>query len=151
LATRLILDFCGGEASDVSLAGAIPAPPPSIDFDPAYVRKLAGLDLPESRIRTILADLGFASEGGRVQPPSWRRDVEGKADLVEEVARIAGCGALPAEPLPPAQRPASGVLTLRQSRIRAARRALAAAGYDEAITWSFTSRAAAVAFGGGEA
>ena len=153
LATRLILEFCGGEASEISVAGAIPLPPPAIDFDPAYVRKLAGLDLPEGRIRTILEALGFTYEGAKnrevVQPPSWRRDVEGKADLVEEVARIAGYGALPAEPLPPAPRPAGGVLTLRQSRMRAARRALAAAGYAEAVTWSFVSRAAAEAFGGG--
>ena len=149
LATRLILEFCGGEPSAVSLAGAIPAPPPAIDFDPAYVKRLAGLDLPASRIRTILEALGFVYEGARVQPPSWRRDVDGKADLVEEVARIAGYGALPAEPLPPIARPTSGVLTLRQSRIRAARRALAASGYAEALTWSFTSRAAAEAFGGG--
>ena len=149
LATRLILEFCGGEPSEVSLAGAIPAPPPAVDFDPAYVKKLAGLDLPADRIRTILEALGFGYEGARVQPPTWRRDVEGKADLVEEVARIAGYGALPAEPLPPLPSKAGGVLTLRQSRIRAGRRALAAAGYAEAMTWSFTSRAAAEAFGGG--
>jgi phenylalanyl-tRNA synthetase beta chain len=150
LATQLILEFCGGEPSEVTLAGELPAPLAAIDFDPAYVRKLAGLDLPASRIRTILEALGFTYAGARVQPPSWRRDVDGKADLVEEVARIAGYGALPAEPLPPIARPASGVLTLRQSRIRAARRALAAAGYEEAVTWSFTSRAAAQAFGGGD-
>jgi phenylalanyl-tRNA synthetase beta chain len=149
LATQLILEFCGGEPSEVTLAGEPPSPPPAIDFDPAYVKKLAGLDLPAGRIRTILEALGFVYEGARVQPPSWRRDVHGKADLVEEVARIAGYGALPAEPLPPIARLASGVLTLRQSRIRAARRALAAAGYEEAVTWSFTSRAAAQAFGGG--
>jgi phenylalanyl-tRNA synthetase beta chain len=149
LATRLILDVCGGEPSEVTLAGAIPAPPPAIDFDPNYVKKLAGLDLTTSRIRTILEALGFRYEGARVQPPTWRRDVDGRADLVEEVARIAGYGALPAEPLPPIARPASGVLTLRQARIRAARRALAAAGYEEAVTWSFTSHAAAEAFGGG--
>jgi phenylalanyl-tRNA synthetase beta chain len=149
LATQLILEVCGGEPSAVTLAGAIPAPLPAIDFDPAYVKKLSGLDLPASRIQTILEALGFSYEGARVQPPSWRRDVDGKADLVEEVARIAGYGALPAEPLPPVARPASGVLTLRQTRIRAARRALAAAGYEEALTWSFTSRAAATAFGGG--
>src|SRR5580658_344301 len=149
LATQLILEMCGGEASEVRLAGEIPAPPPAIDFDPAYVRKLAGLDLPPARIRTILEALGFVYEGARVQPPTWRRDVEGKADLVEEVARIAGYDALPAEPLPPIGRPMSGVLTLRQSRIRAARRELAAAGFEEAITYSFVARAAAEAFGGG--
>jgi phenylalanyl-tRNA synthetase beta chain len=151
LATRLILEFCGGEASEIQLAGELPAPPPAIAFDPAYVKRLAGIELPPTRIRTILEALGFAYEGARVQPPSWRRDVDGKADLVEEVARIAGYDALPAEPLPAIARPASGVLTPRQARIRAARRALAAAGYAEAVTYSFVSRAAATAFGGGEA
>jgi phenylalanyl-tRNA synthetase beta chain len=150
LATRLVLELCGGEASEIRVAGQIPAPPAAIDFDPAYVRKLAGIELPNDRIRTILETLGFAFEGWRVQPPTWRRDVDGKADLVEEVARIAGYDALPAEPLPPMARPASGVLTPRQSRIRVARRALAAAGYAEAVTWSFVSRAAATAFGGGD-
>src|SRR6185312_4621036 len=70
------------EPSEVSLAGAIPAPPPAVDFDPAYVKRLAGLDLPADRIRTILEALGFEYQGARVQPPTWRRDVEGKADLV---------------------------------------------------------------------
>jgi phenylalanyl-tRNA synthetase beta chain len=149
LATRLILDICGGEPSEVLLAGALPAPPPVIAWDPAYVERLAGLALPNSRIREILQTLGFVIEGTHVRPPSWRRDVEGRADLVEEVARIAGYDALPAEPLPPMPRPASGVLTLRQSRIRAARRALAAAGYQEAVTFSFVSQAAAKLFGGG--
>ncbi len=120
-----------------------------IAWDPGYVERLAGLALPNSRIRTILETLGFAIEGSRVQPPTWRRDVEGRADLVEEVARIAGYDALPAEPLPPMVRPASGVLTLRQSRLRVARRALAAAGYAEALTFSFVSQAAAKLFGGG--
>ena len=150
LATRLVLELCGGEASEIRVAGQVPAPPPAIDFDPGYVKKLAGIELPNDRIRTILETLGFAFEGWRVQPPTWRRDVDGKADLVEEVARIAGYDALPAEPLPPMARPASGALTPRQSRIRAARRALAAAGYAEAVTWSFVSRAAAKAFGGGD-
>jgi phenylalanyl-tRNA synthetase beta chain len=155
LATKLILEMCGGEASEVVLAGEIPAPPAPIAFDPAYVKKLAGLYLPADRIRTILTTLGFEIAGAKpggawsVQPPSWRRDVEGKADLVEEAARIAGFDALPAEPLPPMPRTSGGVLTLRQARIRAARRALAAAGYEEAVTYSFVSRAAAEAFGGG--
>ncbi|MFI4933869.1 MAG: phenylalanine--tRNA ligase subunit beta [Caulobacterales bacterium] len=149
LATQLILEFCGGEASEIRLAGEIPAPRPPVDFDPAYVARLAGLQLPEARIRAILETLGFQLDGWRVSPPSWRRDVEGRADLVEEVARIAGYDALPAEPLPPAARAASGVLSPRQARLRAARRALAAAGYAEAVTWSFVSRRAAELFGGG--
>jgi phenylalanyl-tRNA synthetase beta chain len=149
LATQLILELCGGEASEVFVAGAAPAPPGPIDFDPAYVEKLAGLPLPAERTNTILAKLGFSIEDSQVTPPSWRRDVEGKADLVEEVARIEGYGALPATPLPPAARASSGVLDARQSRLRAARRALAAYGWSEAITWSFVSRRVAELFGGG--
>ena len=149
LATRLILEMCGGEPSTVSLAGAIPAPPPSFAFDPAYVAKLGGLDLPNDRVRTILEALGFRFDGWRIEPPTWRRDVEGKADIVEEVTRIAGYGALPATPLPELPRATSGVLSVRQTRIRAARRALAAAGFAEAVTWSFVSRKAAALFGGG--
>jgi len=149
LATRLILEFCGGEASEVRLAGQVPSPPAAIDFDPSYVKRLAGLELPEDRTRTILQKLGFKLEGWRVFPPTWRRDVEGRADLVEEVARIAGFDALPAEPLPALAHAAGGMLSVRQSRIRAARRAMAAWGYGEAVTWSFVSQAAARLFGGG--
>ncbi|HXQ14660.1 MAG TPA: phenylalanine--tRNA ligase subunit beta [Caulobacteraceae bacterium] len=149
LAAQLILEMCGGEPSEILVAGKIPAPPPAIAWDPGYVERLAGMSLPNSRIRSILETLGFVIEGTHVRPPTWRRDVEGRADLVEEVARIAGYDALPAEPLPPMARPASGVLTLRQTRLRAARRALAAAGYAEALTFSFVSQAAAKLFGGG--
>ena len=149
LATRLILDLCGGEPSDVIFAGQAPALRDAVTFDPAYVRRLSGLDIPEDRVWKILADLGFQRRGDQVQPPSWRPDVDGKADLVEEVARIAGFDALPAEPLPEAPHAIGGVLTPRQGRIRAARRALAAAGYQETIGWSFTARSTAVLFGGG--
>ncbi len=150
LATKLILEICGGEASETVLAGKPPAPPEPIAFDPAYVERLSGLAVPPERVWSILADLGFARIGDRVQPPSWRRDVAGKADLVEEIARIAGYGALPSTPLPAQNRPAGGVLTVRQARMRTARRALAAAGYQETITWSFTARATARLFGGGD-
>jgi len=85
-----------------------------------------------------------------VQPPSWRRDVEGKADLVEEVARIAGYDRLPAEPLPDVEPQAGGVLTVRQGRMRTARRLMAARGYDEALTWSFMRTEWAKLFGGGD-
>jgi phenylalanyl-tRNA synthetase beta chain len=149
LATQLILELCGGEPSDVSVAGEAPAPPGPIAFDRAYVKKLAGLDLPPRRIDEILEKLGFAVNGDQVTPPSWRRDVEGKADLVEEVARIEGFDKLPLEPLPEVAPPPGGVLTQRQARMRLARRALAARGYEEAITWSFLRQEWAEAFGGG--
>ena len=150
LATRLIQELCGGEASDAVLAGELPAPLAPIAFDPAYVGKLSGLTVPATRVWSILEALGFTHEGGRVQPPTWRRDVDGKADLVEEVARIEGYGALPVDPLPEVKTSAGGVLTVRQNRIRIARRALAAAGYEEAICWSFTARRTAQLFGGGD-
>ena len=154
LATRLILDLCGGEASDVLVAGQAPAPPAPIAFDPAYVHRLSGLSVGREGTVEILTKLGFKVEGSgtslTVTPPTWRRDVEGKADLVEEVARIAGFGALPSTPLPHMATPVGGVLTPRQARARIARRALAAQGFNEAVTWSFTATKTAALFGGGQ-
>jgi len=149
LATQLIIDLCGGEPSEIRVAGEIPASPQPVEFDPAYVEKLSGLKVPAGRTNEILTALGFTLKGSTVTPPSWRRDVEGKADLVEEVARIEGFAALPSTRLPDVARPVGGVLTTRQTRARTARRELAAAGYQEALTWSFTSRATAELFGGG--
>ena len=153
LATRLILDLCGGEPSDVVVAGQAPADPVAFAFDPARVGSLTGLSLDEDRIAEILTRLGFeVARGTRwtVTPPSWRRDVEGPADLVEEVARIEGYGALPSTPLPDLGAPSKGVLNPRQARVRLARRALAAMGYAEAVTWSFTKQSTAALFGGGD-
>ncbi|MEI6283254.1 MAG: phenylalanine--tRNA ligase subunit beta, partial [Alphaproteobacteria bacterium] len=99
----------------------------------------------------ILSALGFDSKGNKITPPTWRRDVGGKADLVEEVARIAGFDALPSTPLPDVERPPGGILNPLQARVRIARRALAAAGYHEALTWSFTKQSTAALFGGGAA
>lgn len=150
LATRLILELCGGEASELTLAGEAPTPPTAMTFDRAYVKQLSGLDIGEARIDEILTRLGFAVAGDQVTPPSWRRDVEGRADLVEEVARIQGYDALPATPLPELAPAAGGVLTVRQGRVRVARRGMAARGYAETITWSFTAQATAKLFGGGD-
>lgn len=158
LATRLILDLCGGEPSEIVFVGEPPASPAPFAFDPAYVKRLSGMDLADDRIGTILGQLGFLvqaapagqSEPWLVTPPSWRRDVEGPADLVEEVARIEGFDSLPDTPLPEVARPAGGVLSPRQARVRTARRALAALGYAEAVTWSFTKQSTAALFGGGD-
>lgn len=158
LATRLILDLCGGEPSDIVFVGEPPASPAPFAFDPAYVERLSGMDLADDRIGTILGQLGFLvqaaptgqAEPWLVTPPSWRRDVEGPADLVEEVARIEGFDSLPETPLPEVARPAGGVLSPRQARVRTARRALATLGYAEAVTWSFTKQSTAVLFGGGD-
>ncbi len=155
LATQLVLDLCGGEPSDVLLAGHLPEPVAAVDFDPAYVAKLGGLDIPAERSLEILSALGFETSGkGKtyvVQPPSWRRDVEGKADLVEEVTRIFGYDKLPAAALPELEARSGGVLSQRQARAAIARRVLASLGYAEAITWSFMRREHAERFGGGRA
>ena len=153
LATRMILDLCGGEPSEVVLTGQAPANPSAFPFDPARVASLTGLTLDDDRIAEILTRLGFEVLRGTpwtVTPPSWRRDVEGPADLVEEVARIEGYGALPSTPLPDLGAPSKGVLNSRQGRVRLARRALAAMGYAEAVTWSFTKQSTAALFGGGD-
>lgn len=149
LATRLVLEFCGGEASDVVSVGEAPARLAPIAFQSSYVERLSGIAVSESRVDAILSALGFTMGSETAQPPSWRRDIDGKADLVEEVARIEGFDALPSTPLPEIPRAVGGVLTLRQGRIRLARRALAAAGFQEAVTWSFTSQKIATLFGGG--
>ena len=152
LATKLILDLCGGEPSEIVVAGQAPANPAAFAFDPARVGSLTGLTLDDDRIAEILTRLGFEVARGTpwtVTPPSWRRDVEGPADLVEEVARIEGYGALPSTPLPDLGAPSRGVLNPRQARVRTARRALAAMGYAEAVTWSFTKQSTAALFGGG--
>jgi phenylalanyl-tRNA synthetase beta chain len=150
MATRLILEICGGEPCEVRVAGHAPAPPAAVEFDHSYVAKLSGLSVDSARIDRILTDLGFTVQGEMVTPPTWRRDVDGKADLVEEVARIEGFAALPSTALPEMPRAAGGVLTVRQTRMRNARRAMAARGYAEAVTWSFMPTASARMFGGGD-
>ena len=156
LATRMVLELCGGEPSTVVLAGRLPAPRPPVSLPAGEVERLTGLKTSPERIVEILRALGCKVETKvesgavmRVQPPTWRRDIEGAADLVEEVARIEGLDALPAEPLPEARPRVGGAATVRQARARTARQALAAAGYDETIGWSFTSRRLAELFGGG--
>ena len=149
-ATRLILEICGGEASEAVVAGAVPDTARAYRFDPSRVASLVGLDVPEAEQRGILEALGFRLDGDRAWTPSWRPDVQGEADLVEEVARVASLSGLRGVPLP---RPRPGVparvLTPGQARERAARRTAAALGYDEAVTYSFIDAGAAEAFGGG--
>ncbi|WP_292043309.1 MULTISPECIES: phenylalanine--tRNA ligase subunit beta [unclassified Brevundimonas] len=153
LATKLILDLCGGQPSEIVVAGEAPAAPQGFAFDPAFVKRLSGMDLTEDRIAEILTALDFKVERGSpwtVTPPTARRDAHGPADLVEEVARIEGFASLPSTPLPVQAPPAGGILSARQSRVRTARRALASMGYAEAVTWSFTKQSKAQLFGGGD-
>jgi phenylalanyl-tRNA synthetase beta chain len=156
LATRMIMEFCGGEPSEVMVAGAAPAPRAPILFDPDRTRTLAGLAVSPTRTRAILKALGFetTAEGQSskkliVTAPSWRGDVEGPADLVEEIARIEGYDKLPAAEPPRAASFRAPPASVGESRTRVARRAASAAGYLEAVTWSFCARKHAEAFGGG--
>jgi len=155
LATKMVLDLCGGEASEALIAGEIPTPEKIITFPWSEVKRLTGLSLLVPEMKAILTELGFWVSGTdkevKVAVPSWRPDVEDKADLVEEIMRIAGLDHVEAVPFPRevAEVP-KPVLTLIQKRTRLAKRALATRGLVEAITWSFISKAEAELFGGGK-
>ncbi len=153
-ATRLILELCGGEPSELVVAGAEPEWKRSLTLRPGRVAALGGVDLPRERQVRILMDLGFTVDGedeeGRlvVGVPSWRADVHGEADLVEEVLRVHGFHAIPATPLPRETVLTRPALTLKQRRVALAKRTLAARGLSEAVTWSFLSGPVAELFGG---
>ncbi|MGB8812085.1 MAG: phenylalanine--tRNA ligase subunit beta [Paracoccaceae bacterium] len=150
LATQMILDICGGEASNLVQDGETPNTKRSYTLNPARVVSLVGMDISESEQRQTLTALGFSLRGDQVTPPSWRPDVLGDADLVEEVARVASLSKLVGKPL---RRTAPGVpkpiLTPLQTRERTARRTLASLGYNECVTYSFIDQPAAALFGGG--
>ncbi|MGH1417686.1 MAG: phenylalanine--tRNA ligase subunit beta [Hyphomicrobiaceae bacterium] len=153
-ATAMILDLVGGTPSKSVVAGKVPEPNNVITFDPKRVEKLTGVKLAVKDITKILDDLGFEisskGEALKVKVPSWRPDVHGAADLVEEVVRITGLNKIPSTPLPRATGVARPVLTNLQKRTRFARRALAARGLVEAVTWSFVTGEEATLFGGGD-
>lgn len=154
LGTGLVLDICGGTPSPLTLVGPGVPVQEAISFPVAEVERLTGLQVGPARSLSILRHLGFAvREDGlqtaRVTPPSWRPDVEGKADLVEEVMRIVGLDQVPATPLPRPARVPAAVLTPLQRRTRLARRLLAGRGLQEAVTWSFIAHHQAERFGGG--
>lgn len=153
LATQLILEWCGGEASETVVAGQVPQWRRMIEFDPDYVAQLGGLEVKKSETVSILKRLGFVVEDSpilRVTPPSWRSDVQGRADLVEEVVRIHGLDDIASTPLTRGSAVAKPTLTPGQRRTRAVRRMLAARGFNETISYSFIPRADARLFGGGD-
>jgi phenylalanyl-tRNA synthetase beta chain len=154
LATAMMLDVAGGTPSKARIAGAPPDAKAVIAFNFGLVEKLAGIAIPEKDIRRTLEALGFAVEGkpatSTVTAPSWRPDIHGAADLVEEVVRIAGLDKVPSAPMPRARGVAGAMLTENQRRVRRARRTLAARGFVEAVSWSFIPRATARHFGGGQ-
>ncbi len=157
LATELVMQFCGGEPSEMVVVGHAPAPRPVLLFPWSETQRLTGLELSTQEMAAILEKLGFAvertagnSDRAYVHIPSWRPDVEGKADIVEEIVRIAGLGRVKSVALKrDDEGVAQPVLTLLQRRVSGARRALAARGMAEAVTWSFVSKAQAELFGGG--
>src|SRR5262245_34788224 len=152
LATQMVLDLCGGEASEIVLAGDPTPKEKVIDFPLGELPRLAGLKLPLADLRRVLEKLGFfaAGQGERVKVavPSWRPDVHGRADIVEELVRIVGVDRVPSTRFgrEQARKP---ILTPIQNRTRKAKRALAARGLLEAVTWSFVSKREAELFGGG--
>jgi len=152
LATAMILELAGGEASELAIAGAVPEGHKTLRFDPARIASLGGIEISPERARDILAALGFgwAEEGGEVAVavPPWRPDIIGEADLVEEVLRIHGYDAIPDAALPRRAGVARATLTAGQRRARAVKRRLAGEGLDEAVTYSFMDARAAVHFGG---
>jgi phenylalanyl-tRNA synthetase beta chain len=154
LGTALMLEVAGGQPSKAKVAGKPPEAKTVVSFSFSQVEKLAGIKLPEKQMRGTLEALGFAIDGKgatvKVKAPSWRPDIHGAADLVEEIVRIAGLDKVPAAPMPRLSGVARPVLTETQKRVRHARRVLAGRGLVEAITWSFIPRPQAEAFGGGQ-
>ncbi|GAA4710191.1 phenylalanine--tRNA ligase subunit beta [Sphingomonas lutea] len=153
-ATAMIQQLCGGDASQVTFATtkawADVIAERTVPFRSARVEALAGIDLPEAEQHATLDRLGFRITGNGVVPPSWRSDIDGEADIVEEVARIHGYDNVPSTPLPRAMGVAQPTATRSQIVERRLRRTAAARGLDEAVTWSFISEKEAAAFGGGE-
>jgi phenylalanyl-tRNA synthetase beta chain len=154
MATRMVLDLCGGTATEIIVAGATPIPERVIDFPLEEIKRLAGLALPAAEVERVLGRLGFVIAGAgpviRVSVPTWRPDVHGKADLVEEMVRIVGVDRVPMTPFDRGEVARKPVLTPLQVRTRKARRALGVRGLVEAVTWSFISHPAAMLFGGGK-
>ncbi|MEW7007184.1 phenylalanine--tRNA ligase subunit beta [Lentilitoribacter sp. EG35] len=154
IATQMVLDLCGGTPSKLSVTGYQPHQAKIVEFPYSEVKRLTGLDVSKEESADILTRLGFEIDGtGDVVPvkvPSWRPDVDGKADLVEEVMRIHGVNEIEPQPLPSLDAVNGRILTTLQIRTRSARRALAVRGMSEAVTYSFISAVEAEAFGGGD-
>ena len=154
IATRMILDLCGGEASHVVMAGAVPDTSRSFSLRKTRVKTLGGADVPLAQQKQILSDLGFGvtetADTLDCSVPSWRPDVHGEADLVEEVCRIHGLDNIPPQPMDRPSAIAKPVLNPLQKRMLSSRRMLATRGFNEAITWAFLPEDHAKLFGGGQ-
>jgi phenylalanyl-tRNA synthetase beta chain len=155
MATRLVMELCGGTPSENVVVGKAYGDDRIVDFPLAEMKRLAGIEVPLPEMRGILTRLGFMMAGTgpvmKVAIPSWRTDVQGKADIVEEIVRIVGVDKVPMTPFERGDEPRKAVLTPIQLRTRRAKRSLAARGMVETVTWSFISKPAADLFGGGKA
>jgi phenylalanyl-tRNA synthetase beta chain len=150
IATKLVLDLTGGTASAITRVGQAPVTPRIFSYDTDYCRRLGGVDVAPEQQRSILERLGFSvTSDWSINVPSWRRDVDGPADIVEEIVRMIGLDNVVSVPLPRADGVAKPTATPAQSLERKVRRAAAARGLNEAINWSFLPQKAADAFGGG--
>ena len=153
LATQMVLDLCGGTPSEIVVAGDPTPKETIIDFPLNELQRLAGFKLPLADVRRVLEKLGFFAAGQsdrvKVAVPSWRPDVHGRADIVEELVRIVGVDQVPSTPFPRGEHARKPVLTPIQNRTRKAKRALAARAMMEAVTWSFVGKREAELFGGG--
>ena len=146
-ATQMILDLCGGEASEIVVAGKEPAWQHTIDFDWNEVERLTGLKIAPEKMKSILKDLGFEVKGNKISVPSWRsHDVKLPADVVEEIVRIYGLSELPDAPMR-AEKLQVGILLPNQAREMTVCRALAEQGLNQVITWSFCDSKLAKYFG----
>ena len=151
-ASQMILDLCGGTASEVVIAGAQPDHARAYRLDTDRIQSLVGMDLPDAEQRATLTALGFDLRGDMAHVPGWRPDIMGEADLVEEVARVASLTKLQGKPLPRLQHGVpKAILSSMQQREQIARRTAASLGYNECVSYSFIDQAAAQAFGGGSA
>lgn len=147
IATKMIMELCGGEPSEVFIAGKTPDWKRSYDFDPAFTEKLSGVAIDEKQQTDILKALGFEISKGKASPPSWRGDIQGSADLVEEVTRVYGYDKIPTISVRSGEAVSAGAETENFSRSRKARTALAARGLNECLTWSFMKKETAAMFG----
>ena len=151
-AVQMITQLCGGEVSSLIKAGDVPDKQQEIAFDPGRVKSLTGIDLTDDNIEDILLRLGFDvtrhDKKWKVKAPSWRPDVHGSADLVEEVTRIYGLDNVPSVPLSSDANITQAIQTPQQTRTALARRVMAGSGLTEAVTWSFIAETDALKFGG---
>ncbi|MFO1240844.1 MAG: phenylalanine--tRNA ligase subunit beta [Sphingomonadaceae bacterium] len=150
IATWLVTEHCGGTPTGVTRAGTPPVAVRTIAYDPEHCARLGGISVPAGRQKQILESLGFSvADDWVVGIPTWRRDIDGAADLVEEVVRMVGLDNVPSTPLPRADGVAKPTATPAQKIERKVRRTAAARGMNEAITWSFLSEKEAAILGGG--